>query len=143
MLTALNRPPPTLAVELFYTETRACAYVNTYTAHLDDDCLPPRDISPHQDSTGTAPSSERYTAAGTAAPTTIDTGTTVPQRTPTPLRWPMLTNEGPGLAFTRYCYYQYCIVYSIPKGGRGGVVYCPIAVRWYCNRVGNAGGPEE
>jgi len=49
----------------------------------------------------------------------------------------------PALAFTRYCYYQYCMVYGIPKGGRGGVVYCPIAVQSYCNRVGNAGGPEE
>jgi len=32
-------------------------------------------------------------------------------------------------AFTRYGYYQYCLVYGIPKGGRGGVVYCPIAVQ--------------
>ena len=24
------------------------------------------------------------------------------------------------LAFTRYCYYQYCMVYGTPKGGRGG-----------------------
>jgi len=33
------------------------------------------------------------------------------------------------LAFTRYCCYQHCIVYGMPKGGRGGVVYCPIAVQ--------------
>ena len=38
-----------------------------------DDCIPPRDTSPHQDSTGTAPS-------GTAAHNTADTGNTVPQR---------------------------------------------------------------
>ena len=33
-----------------------------------------------------------------------------------------------GLAFTRYCHYQYCVVYGIHKGGRGGVVYCAIDV---------------
>jgi len=27
------------------------------------------------------------------------------------------------LAFTRYCHCQYCMVYGIQKGGRGGVVY--------------------
>ena len=47
------------------------------------------------------------------------------------------------LAFTRYCYSQYCMVYGIHKGVRVGVVYCPITVQWYCNSVGNAGGPEE
>jgi len=26
----------------------------------------------------------------------------------------------PGLAFTRYCYYPYCMVHGIQKGGRGG-----------------------
>jgi len=44
------------------------------------------------------------------------------------------------LALTRYWYYQYCLVYGIQKGGRGGVVYCPIAVQEHCNSVGNAGG---
>ena len=28
-------------------------------------------------------------------------------------------------AFTRYCYHQYCMVYGIQKGGRGGVLYFP------------------
>ena len=32
------------------------------------------------------------------------------------------------LVFTRHCYYQYCMVYSIQTGGRKGVVYCPIIV---------------
>ena len=32
------------------------------------------------------------------------------------------------LAFTRYCYYQYGMVYGIQKGGRAKVVYCPIVV---------------
>jgi len=27
-------------------------------------------------------------------------------------------------AFTRYCHYQYCMVYSIQKGSRGGGIYC-------------------
>ena len=39
------------------------------------------------------------------------------------------TSSTSGLAFTRYCYYQYCTVYGIPKGGRGGVLYCPIIVQ--------------
>jgi len=33
------------------------------------------------------------------------------------------------LAVTRCCYYQYCMVYGIHKGGRGGVVYCAIDVQ--------------
>jgi len=47
---------------------------------FDDDCIPPKDTSPHQDSTGTAfpsphgHSLQRHTAAGTATPTTADTG---------------------------------------------------------------------
>ena len=43
-------------------------------------CISPRATSPHQDSAGTGP--QRHTAAGTAgtaAPTTTDTGNTVPQ----------------------------------------------------------------
>ena len=33
------------------------------------------------------------------------------------------------LTFTRYCNDQYCMVYGLLKGGRGGVVYCAIAVQ--------------
>ena len=44
------------------------------------------------------------------------------------------------LSFTRYCHNQYCIVYSIPRGDRGGVVSCAIDVQWFCNSAGNAGG---
>ena len=44
------------------------------------------------------------------------------------------------LAFTRYCYAQYCMVYSMHKGGRRGVEYCAIVSQQYCNHVGNAGG---
>jgi len=33
------------------------------------------------------------------------------------------------LAFTRYCYYQYCMVYGIHKRGRVGVVYCALIVQ--------------
>jgi len=36
-------------------------------------------------------SPQRHTAAGTAAPTTADMGSTVPQRANTPLKRPMLT----------------------------------------------------
>jgi len=43
----------------------------------DDDCISPRDTSPHQDSTSTVPSG---TPPPAAAPTTVDTGNTVPQR---------------------------------------------------------------
>ena len=43
-----------------------------------DDCLPPRNTSPHQDSTEHSP--QRHTDAGTAAPTPADTGNTIPQR---------------------------------------------------------------
>ena len=30
------------------------------------------------------------------------------------------------LAFTRYCYCQYCVVYIAIAGGRGGTLYCAI-----------------
>jgi len=33
------------------------------------------------------------------------------------------------LAFTRYCHDQYCMVYGLLKGGRGGVVQRAIAVQ--------------
>jgi len=46
------------------------------------------------------------------------------------------------LAFTRYCHYQYCIVYSKHKGGRGAVVQCTIDVQAYCNGVGNKWGGQ-
>jgi len=36
---------------------------------------------------------------------------------PTPLLYALL-------AYTRYCHYQYGIVYGITREGRGGVVYC-------------------
>jgi len=33
-------------------------------------------------------------------------------------------------AFTRYCYYQYCTVHGVHKGGwGGGVVFCAIDVQ--------------
>jgi len=41
---------------------------------------------------------------------------------------------------TRYCHYQDRMVYSVQKGGRGGVVYCAIVVQSYCNSAANAGG---
>jgi len=44
------------------------------------------------------------------------------------------------LAFTRYCYYQCCMVYGIYKGGREGVLYCSIDVKQYCNSVADAVG---
>jgi len=34
-----------------------------------------------------------------------------------------------GLAFTRYCHHQYCMVYGIQGGGRLGGVYCAIVVQ--------------
>jgi len=33
------------------------------------------------------------------------------------------------MAFTRYCYCQYCMGYGIHKGVRGGVVYGAIVVQ--------------
>ena len=47
---------------------------------------------------------------------------------------------GRDLDFTRYCHYQYRMVYSIQKGGGGGVVHCAIGVQSYCLFAGNAGG---
>ena len=35
--------------------------------------------------------------------------------------------SNPPLAFTRYCHYQYCMVYGIPTGVEGGGVYCTIS----------------
>ena len=35
----------------------------------------------------------------------------------------------PMLAFTRYCDYQYCMVYGIKREGSVGVVYCAIGVQ--------------
>jgi len=60
--------------------------------------------------------------------------------------WPLPRplSQTPLLAFTRYCYYQSYTVYTVTykrEVDRGGVVYCPIVVQWYCNSVGIAGGP--
>jgi len=54
--------------------------------------------------------------------------------------WLYLDAEVLVLAFTRYCHYQYCVVYSIQSGDRGGVVSWATDVQWYCNSAGNSGG---
>jgi len=41
----------------------------------------------------------------------------------------VLVGKGRELAFTRYCNYQYCMVYGKHKGDRKGSVYCPIVVQ--------------
>jgi len=49
-----NVRPLSASIDFFnFSETRACS-LSIY----DDDCLLPRDTSPHQDSTGTAPSAK-------------------------------------------------------------------------------------
>jgi len=50
---------------------------------------------------------------------------------------------GDGLAFTRYCHYQYGIVHDKQMGGRGGGVYCAIDVQSHCNSAGNADGSGQ
>jgi len=44
------------------------------------------------------------------------------------------------LSFTRYCHYQYCMVYGINRGSRGGVIYCARVAQSYCRSVGDANG---
>ena len=44
------------------------------------------------------------------------------------------------LAVTQYCHYQYCMVYSIQKEGRGRGVPCAEVVRYYCKSLGLTGG---
>ena len=46
----------------------------------------------------------------------------------------------PTLAFTRYCQYQYSMVYGIQTEGRGRVMCCAIVLQSYYDRIGNAGG---
>jgi len=58
----------------------------------DDDCIPPRDTSPHQDSTGTAPSGTPPPAQPPPPPRTRGTQS---HSAPTPLKRPMLTPELP------------------------------------------------
>jgi len=57
----------------------------------DDDCIPPRDTSPHQGSTGTAPSG---TPPPVQPPPPPQTRRTQSHSAPTPLKRPMLTPEG-------------------------------------------------
>jgi len=57
----------------------------------DDDCIPRRDTSPHQDSTGTAPSG---TSPPAQPPPPSQTRKTQSHSAPTPLKRPMLTSEG-------------------------------------------------
>ena len=57
----------------------------------DDSCIPRRDTSPHQDSTGTAPSGTPPPAQPPAPPQTRETQF---HSAPAPLKRPMLTPEG-------------------------------------------------
>ena len=57
----------------------------------DDDCIPPRDTSPHQDSTSTAPSGTPPPAQPPPPPLTWETQS---HSAPTPLKRPMLTPKG-------------------------------------------------
>jgi len=50
------------------------------------------------------------------------------------------TPSYPILAFTQYCHYQYCMVYSNDKVSRGRGVPCAAVVQYYCNSVGITGG---
>jgi len=106
------------------------------TTDSDDDYLPPRDTSPHQDNAGTTPGG---TPPPAQPPPPPQTRRTQSHRAPTPIK--RLATYS--LAFTQYWYYQYCMVYGIPKGARRGLVYCPIAVQKYCNSMSNAGALEE
>ena len=59
------------ALALFWVKSNA-------VLHVDDDDVYPRETPPHIRTARASP--QRPTAAGTAAPTTADTGNTVPQR---------------------------------------------------------------
>jgi len=55
--------------------------------------------------------------------------------------WEWGWGESTCLAFTQYCRYQYGIVYSIQKEGRGRGIPCEVVVQYFCNSVGiTAGG---
>jgi len=62
------------------TELAAHAHASYVHVHVckDDDDVFPRETPPHIRTARASP--QRHTAAGTAAPTTADTGNTVPQR---------------------------------------------------------------
>jgi len=82
-----ERPPPSAYPSLFGT-IRASPYLDrgrsgtplpsTCTSLLGDDDVYPRETPPHIRTARASP--QRHTAAGTATPTTSDTGNTVPQR---------------------------------------------------------------
>jgi len=60
--------------QLYFVHQMNVIYVHTH----DDDDVYPRETPPHIRTARASP--QRHTAAGTAAPTTADTGNTVPQR---------------------------------------------------------------
>ena len=78
---------------------------------------------------GAADRLRRAIAAGHARAATLD-GLRVRRR-----RCAVGPRQGQ-LAFTQYCHYQYCMVYSIHTGGRGGGVPCAVVVQYYCNSMG-------
>jgi len=95
----------------------------------EEDRLPPRDTSPHQDSTGTAPSGTAPQAQ--PLPPQLESVTQHPSDPPwrterVGMGWarsriPAETDAGSALAFTRFCHDQHCMVYGIHKGGSEGV----------------------
>ena len=75
------------------------------------------------------PEPSTFPGGGTARPTRVDQ-----ERDARPARQ---DSGGEGrekrgmyiLAFTRYCYYHYCMVHGIQTEGREGVVYCATVVQ--------------
>ena len=90
--------------------TCICTYLHTYLV-CDDDCIPPRDTSPHQDSTGTAPSGTPLPAQPPPPPQTRETQS---HSAPTPLKRPML-----------YCVFRHGL------GGRLATKLAPIYIYIY------------
>jgi len=50
---------------------------------------------------------------------------------------------GGAWAFTQDCHYQYCMVYSIHKEGRGRRVPRTVVVQYDCHSVGLTGGRDS
>jgi len=113
MLTPTGYPPPHTAADMAHSthSTQPALRPHRTTPRAED--KPPQTRRPHSNGL-CSPLSE--------GPLCLESGRDVSHA----LCCCRVDEVGDGLAFTRYCHCQYCVVYIIITGGRGETWYCAI-----------------